>query len=447
MLLGLFVESYGRHVAAWRHPNAVPHASVTFDNFRRLAQTAERGRFDFLFIADTNNVWDNIEFYSRSDRGAVLDPLQLLAALAVTTRHIGLVATMSTTYTQPFHVARTFASLDQLSGGRAGWNLVTSMFPGETKQFSMPQQMAHGDRYARAEEFADVVLGLWSSWTDRAFVEDKASGTFFERDELRVLHHRGPHFAVRGPLNVPRSAQGRPVVVQAGSSEPGQELAARTADIVFAARQTLEQAQSFYASLKGRMAKYGRRSDQLKIMPGVFILPGRTESEAWEKYEELQALVHPQVGLSLLSTLIGGVDLSAYPVDGPVPELPATNGGQSHQRLLVDRPRRDGLTIRQLYLATVGGRGHWELVGTPAQIVDQMEERVRKGGCDGFNIMPPHPGALDDIVELVVPELRRRGLVESEYRGRTLRENLGLDRPMERHVPAASYGPQDVAAD
>lgn len=429
MKLGLFVEPYGRHIAAWRHPNARKMQGVTFANFAEMAQMAERAKFDFLFIADTNNVWEDMGFFSRSERGAVLDPLQLLAALSVVTNNIGLISTTSTTYTQPYQVARTFASLDQLSGGRAGWNLVTSMFPGEAKNFSMPKQMAHADRYARAEEFVEVVLGLWSSWDDDAFVEDKESGSFFDPEKLRILHHAGPQFSVRGPLNVPRSPQGHPVVVQAGSSGPGRDLAARTAEIVFTLQQTQDGAVAFYADLKSRLAQFGRRPDQLHVMPGVFIMVGRTEAEAREKYELLQSLVHPEVGLYLLSTLIGGFDLSAYPIDGPVPDLPPTAGGQSHQNALLDRARRDGLTIRQLYLATVGGRGHWELVGTAGQIVDQMQERVRAGGADGFTIMPPFPGALRDIIDLVLPELRRRGLFRTEYEGSTLRENLGLAIP------------------
>ncbi|WP_431283149.1 LLM class flavin-dependent oxidoreductase [Humitalea sp. 24SJ18S-53] len=429
MKLGLFVEPYGRHVAAWRHPNATRQAGVSYAHYRDMARMAEAAKFDFMFIADTNNVWENMDFYSRSNMGAILDPLQLLAALAVSTERIGLISTTSTTYTQPYHVARTFASLDQLSGGRAGWNLVTSMFPGEAKNFSMPKQMAHEDRYERAEEFVDVVLGLWSSFERDAFVEDRATGLFFDPDRLHVLHHQGKHFAVRGPLNVPQSAQGHPVVVQAGSSGPGRELAARTAEVVFTIQQTLSAAQAFYADLKSRMPKYGRRPDQLLVMPGLFIMAGRTESEAREKYEEMQSLVHPKVGLSLLSNLIGGFDLSAYDVDGPLPELPQTNGGQGHQNALVDRAIREGLTIRQLYLATVGGRGHWELVGTPEQIVDQMEERVLKGGADGFNVMPPFPGELKTIIDLVLPELRRRGLFRTEYEGTTLRDSLGFDLP------------------
>lgn len=429
MRLGLFVEPYGRHVAAWRHPNATRSAGTSYAHYRDMARLAEAAKFDFLFIADTNNVWESMDFYSRSNMGAILDPLQMLAALAVSTERIGLISTASTTYLQPYHVARTFGSLDQLSNGRAGWNLVTSMFPGEARNFSMPKQMAHGDRYGRAEEFVDVVLGLWSSWDQNAFLEDRESGLFFDPDAMRVLNHAGPHFAVRGPLNVPRSPQGHPVVVQAGSSGPGRELAARTAEVVFTIQQTLPAAQEFYADLKGRMSKYGRRPDQLLVMPGLFIMVGRTEAEAREKYAALHELVHPKVGLYLLSTLIGGFDLSGYPLDGPVPELPRTEGGQGHQNTLLDRARRDGLTIRHLYLATVGGRGHWELVGTPEGIVDQMEERVRAGGADGFNLMSPYPGGLEDIVELVLPELRRRGLFRTEYEGATLRENLGLDLP------------------
>lgn len=429
MTIGLFVEPYGRHVASWRHPGATRMAGIDFGYYRDLARLAESACLHFMFIADTNNVWADMDFFSRSDRGAILDPMQILPALSQVTSHIGLIATTSTTYTQPYHVARSFASLDQLSQGRAGWNLVTSMFAAEAQNFSTPTQMAHGDRYARAEEYVDVVRGLWSSWDDDAFLHDQDSGQFFDPDRLHILHHKGPHFAVRGPLNVPPSPQGQPVIVQAGSSGPGRDLAARTAEVVFTIQQTLPAAQAFYTDLKGRMEAFGRRPDQMHIMPGCFIMVGRTEAEAREKYEELQALVHPKVGLSLLSTLIGGVDLSAYPLDGPVPELPPTNAGQGHQAALLDRARRDGLTIRQLYLATVGGRGHWELVGTAEQIVDQMEERFRAGAADGFNIMPPFPGALQDIVDLVIPELRRRGLFHETYAGTTLRANLGLDRP------------------
>ncbi|MBB95497.1 MAG: nitrilotriacetate monooxygenase [Rhodobacteraceae bacterium] len=428
MKLGLFVEPYGRHIAAWRHPDATRDAPLSFRHFVTMAETAERGRFDFMFIADTNNVWDNMGYFSRSDRGMVLDPMQLLAALAVSTQHIGLIATTSTTYTQPFHVARTFASLDHLSGGRAGWNLVTSMFAGEAQQFGGAPHMAHADRYARAEEYVDVVRGLWNSWDEGAFVQDQESGLFFEPSGLHVLHHKGDHFGVRGPLNIPRTPQGQPVIVQAGSSEPGQNLSARTAEVVFAQQQTMVQAQTFYASLKGRMDRFGRRPEELAIMPGAFLLPAKTESEAQEKYQMLQELVHPEVGLSLLSGLIGA-DLMGADVDAPLPDLPATNGGTSHQKVLVDRARRDGLTVRQLYEATVGGRGHWELVGTPEQIVDQLEERFLAHACDGFNVMPPFPGALDDIVDMVIPELRRRGLVDEAYRGRTLRENLGMTIP------------------
>lgn len=429
MKLGLFLEPYGRHVAAWRHPQAAPLAGVNFGYYRDLARLAESAKLDFLFIADTNNVWEDMEFYARSDRGAVMDPLQLLAALAVSTEQIGLIATTSTTYTQPFHTARTFASLDQLSTGRAGWNLVTSMFAGETKNFSFATHMPHGDRYERAEEYVDVVRGLWSSWDDDAFIQDRESGLFFDPARMRVLNHVGKHFSVRGPLNVPRSAQGHPVIVQAGSSGPGRELAARTAEVVFTIQQTLPAMQDFYADLKGRLPRYGRAPEEMHIMPGCFIMVGQSEAEAREKYEALQALVHPRVGLSLLSNLIGGFDLSGYPLDGPVPELPRTNAGQGHQNTLLDRARREGLTIRQLYLATVGGRGHWELVGTAEQIADRMEERFLQGGADGFNIMPPHPGALADIAALLIPELQRRGLFRREYEGATLRQKLGLAVP------------------
>jgi FMN-dependent oxidoreductase (nitrilotriacetate monooxygenase family) len=435
MKLGAFMYPAGHHVAAWRHPDVSASATSDFAYRAAFARKAEAAKFDHIFLADGVGVGDRrTNVLSRSDEWSNgFEPVTLLSALSTVTETIGLVATASTTFHEPYNLARFFASLDQLSNGRAGWNLVTSSAELEAKNFSSLPHLAHGDRYARANEFIDVVLGLWNSWEDDAFLRDKESGRFFDPDKLHLLNHVGEHFSVRGPLNVARSRQGHPVVVQAGSSEAGQELAARTAEVVFTAQRTLQEAQGFYADLKGRLAKYGRAPEDLKILPGVFPVVGRSEAEAQDKFEQLQALIHPEIGLTLLSNYIGNFDLSAYPLDGPLPDLPVTNASQSRQKLLVDLARRENLTIRQLYLRIAGARGHWQLIGTAAQIADQLEERFLGFGADGFNVMPPTvPGGLDDFIELVIPELRRRGLFRSEYEGKTLRENLGLKFPTHR---------------
>jgi len=436
--LGAFLYFTGHHVAAWRHPLA--SSGDEFRHFADFARAAEAAKFDAVFLADSVGVrLRNLEAAShKAHTGvSVFEPLTLLSALAVVTERIGLVATASTSFTEPYNLARQFASLDQLSGGRAGWNLVTSSDQDVAHNFSHATPIRHADRYERAEEFADVVTGLWDSWEDDAFLRDRASGRYFDPAKLHVLDHRGKHFGVRGPLNVPRSPQGRPVVVQAGSSEAGKELAARTAEAIFTAQLTLEDAVAFYADVKGRLARYGRSPDDLKIMPGAFPVVGRTEAEAREKFEELQALVQPVVGLDLISGLAGGTDLSGLPVDGPLPTLPDTESSKSRQNLLIDLARRENLSIRDLYLRVAGARGHWQIVGTAEQIADQLEERFVHYGADGFNIMAPIvPGGLTDFIELVIPELRRRGLFRSEYEGRTLRENLGLQRPENRLAAA-----------
>ena len=439
--LGAFLYPSGHHIAAWRHPEAQADAGVNFRHYVRLAQTAEAARFDLVFLADgVGTRGDNVEFLSRTAHSYVaqFEPITLLSALAAVTEHVGLVATASTSFNEPYHIARKFASLDHISGGRAGWNLVTSSNEHEAKNFNRDKHFDHAERYERAIEFAEVVGGLWDSWEDDAFLRDKGQGRFFDPERRHVLDHKGHFFQVRGPLNVPRSPQGHPVVVQAGSSEAGRDLAARTAEVIFTAQQTLEDAVGFYSDVKGRLAQYGRHPDDLKIMPGVFPIVGRSESEAREKFEQLQALIDPKVGLALVSGLTGGFDLSGYPLDGPIPELPETNASKSRQLLTIELARRENLTIRQLYLRVAGARGHWQLVGTPVQIVDQLEERFVKGGADGYNVMPPVlPAGLDDFVELVIPELRRRGLFRSDYEGRTLRDNLGLRRPVNRHARAA----------
>ncbi|EGP43523.1 LLM class flavin-dependent oxidoreductase [Achromobacter insuavis] len=440
--LGAFLMQTGHHIAAWRHPDAQADAPVNFRHYAELARRAEAAKFDAIFLADSVGVRNtDLASLSRTARSDHFEPLTLLSALAAVTEKIGLIATVSTTYNEPYHVARKFASLDHISGGRSGWNLVTSSGQGEAQNFNLDEHVEHARRYARAAEFHDVVLGLWDSWEDDAFLRDKHSGQYFDPAKLHPLRHRGEHFSVRGPLNVSRSPQGRPVVVQAGASPAGRDLAARTAEVIFVAHQTFDEAQAFYRDIKGRAVEYGRDPDDIKIMPGIFPVIGRTQAEAEEKFARLQDLIHPVVGVQLLSNMIGGFDLSGYPVDGPLPDIPETNGGKSRQQLLIDLARRDNLTIRQLYLRIAGARGHQQVVGTPQSVADQLQQWFEEDGADGFNIMSPWlPGGLDDFIELALPELRRRGLFRSEYEGATLRQHLGLARPPHRAVAPVGAG-------
>jgi FMN-dependent oxidoreductase (nitrilotriacetate monooxygenase family) len=445
--LGAFLMQTGHHIAAWRHPGAQADAGSNFRHYVELAQKAEAAKFDAVFLADSVGVRNSdLSSLSRTARADHFEPLTLLAAIAALTERIGLIATVSTSFNEPFNVARKFASLDQISGGRSGWNLVTSSGTGEAQNFNRDEHFEHALRYERAAEFHDVVTGLWDSWEDDSFVRDKPSGLYFDEHKLHVLGHKGAHFSVRGPLNVARSPQGRPVVVQAGASEAGRDLAARTAEVIFVAHQTFEEAKAFYADIKGRLPRHGRHPDEVKIMPGIFPVVGRTQAEAEEKFEQLQELVHPVVGVSLLSNVIGGFDFSSLPVDAPLPELPETNGPKSRQRLLLDLARRENLSIRDLYLRIAGARGHQQVVGTPASIADQLQQWFEEGGADGFNIMAPwFPGGLDDFIELVLPELQRRGLFRTEYEGRTLREHLGLQRPVHRAHSARQAHPAAIA--
>jgi alkanesulfonate monooxygenase SsuD/methylene tetrahydromethanopterin reductase-like flavin-dependent oxidoreductase (luciferase family) len=408
MKLGAFLMAGGHHIAAWRHPDAYARAGVDLEHFIALAQMAERAHFDMVFFEDAAALRErDPRLASQAARSTSFEPLSLLAALAANTSRIGLVATASTTYNDPYGLARTFASLDQLSGGRAGWNLVTSASELEAENFVSSGLRPHAQRYARAQEFADVALALW--------------------DSVHPIDHHGAHFTVQGVLDSPRSPQGRPVMVQAGASDVGKDLAARTADVVFSAAQTLAEAQSFYADLKARLPKFGRRPDDLKIMPGVSPIVGSTTSEARAKYDALQELIPDEVGVALLASYLSIKNLSTYPLDGPLPDMPPTDGIQSRQQLIIDLGRRENLSIRQLARHFAGARGHWQLIGTPAYIADELEARFRNSAADGFNIMAPlFPGGLEDFIASVIPELRRRGLFRETYEGPTLRENLGL---------------------
>lgn len=431
--LGAFISGPGHHVAAWRHPEAQADGRFNFKHLRRVTETAERGLFDAVFLADGLAAQLRPGAEGRTAYGGGFEPVTLFSALSAVTEHIGFIATASTTYEDPYILARKFASLDLLSDGRAAWNVVTTGGPQAAGNFGLAEHPAHAKRYERAREFVEVVKGLWDSWEDDAFTLDKTTGWFYDPDKVHELNHQGAHLSVRGPLNVPRPVQGHPVIVQAGASEDGRDFAAQTAEVIFTAQQTLEDAQAFYRDLKGRLAAHGRRPEQLKIMPGVFPVVGRTEAEAKAKFQALQDLILPEVGLSLLSALAGNFDLSRYPVDGPLPELPETNNNKSRQALMFDIARKKNMTIRDLYLWVAGARGHWQIVGTPEQIADELQSWFENEAADGFNVMPPvMPTGLDDFVQLVVPELQRRGLYRCEYEGKTLRENLGLERPSNR---------------
>ncbi|WP_328681149.1 LLM class flavin-dependent oxidoreductase [Streptomyces sp. NBC_00322] len=426
--LNAFLMNAGHHDAAWRHPRTQPERITDISYFQELARTAERGRLDSLFLADGVALWGN----ARYNAVGGFEPLTLLSALAVATEHIGLIATVSTTFNEPFHVARKFASLDHISGGRAGWNIVTSGNVAEARNFGREEHLEHALRYERAAEFLDVTKQLWDSWRDDAPVVDRERGVYSEEGAVTPIDHRGTHFRVDGPLNVQRSPQGHPLLVQAGSSEDGKEFAARYAEAVFTAQQTLADGQTFYKDLKSRLAKYGRRPDQLKILPGICPVIGATEAEARALEDELTGLQVPEYGLQQLSGMLG-TDLSGLPLDGPLPELPEEqdiNGNKSRFTLVADLARREQLTIRQLIARLGGGRGHRVFAGTPEQIADQLEQWFTQGAADGFNIMPPYlPGGLDDFVDQVIPLLQDRGLFRTEYGGRTLREHYGLERP------------------
>ena len=444
MKLGAFFHPTGNHVAAWLHPEAQIDAGTNFWHYAHIAQTAERGKFDLMFVADAVAVRDgNLSALSRWPQYMVyFDPLTLLPAIAAVTKHIGVVATATTSYNEPYHIARKFASLDHISGGRAGWNVVTSSAVNEAQNFGREQHYEHGERYDRANEFVEVVKGLWDSWEDDAFIRDRSTGRYFDPTKLHALNHKGKNFSVRGPLNVARPPQGHPVLFQAGSSEAGRESAARFAEGVFTPQHTLAGAQEFYRDLKGRMARFGRPPEALKIMPGLNAIVGRTVKEAEEKHRFLQSKIHPDVGLELLSNQLDNMDLSEYDLDGPLPDIPdqvAALAGQTSMRNIVRWAREEGLTIRQIYERFAGARGQRTLIGSPIDIADDMEKWFRNYGVDGFLVHPPYlPGGLNDFVDLVIPELQNRGLFRTEYEGATLRENLGLKRPPSRYTTATT---------
>jgi len=425
MRIGLSMRYTGYHMAAWRHPDVPADGAISFRYFLDTARKAEAAKLDMIFFADGVGVRASDSpkgSLVRDSKNAELEPLTLLAAIGSHTSHIGLVATASTTYNEPFHIARKYASIDHISGGRAGWNVVTSWSQQEAWNFSRDEHLGYEERYERADEFVEVVKKLWDSWEDDAFIRDKETGIFYDESKLHMPNHKGKHFSVRGPLNSARTPQGRPIIVQAGAAEAGREIAAKNADVVYSASFNMSAAKEYYADLKSRLKKHGRTDDQLLIMPGLTTYVGKTRQEAQDKYDRLQELIDPVSGLSVLFSTLG--DLSEYDVDGPVPNV--TSGTvNSIAQGLIEMARRDNLTIRQLYkLRASGGR---QLIGTAADIVDDMEMWFREGAADGFNLCPAIlPGGVDDFVGLILPELRKRGLFRTEYESGTLRGNLGL---------------------
>ncbi len=421
------------HTAAWRYPGAWPDANFNFGHLKYLAQRLEAAKFDTFFMADHLALLNMpMEALRRSHTVTSFEPFTLLAALSQATEHIGLVATASTTFDEPFHVARRFASLDHLSNGRAGWNVVTTSNPDAALNFGLDEHMAHDERYVRAREFFDVVTGLWDSWADDAFIRDAQSGLYFDPARLRTLDHKGKYFSVRGPLHIARPVQGWPLIVQAGSSEPGKQLAAETAEAVFAAPANLQDGQRFYADVKARVERIGRHRDHVKILPAAFVVVGDTVGEAQAMRATLDALVFEESAIAALSIALG-FDATRLDLDRPLPDdLPETNDSKSGRERAIALGRREDLTARQV-AQRLGGYAGLAFVGTARTIADEMEAWLMTEGSDGFNVMFPFlPAGLEAFVDKVVPELQRRGIFRTAYEGRTLRENLGLPRPADR---------------
>jgi FMN-dependent oxidoreductase (nitrilotriacetate monooxygenase family) len=426
----------GAHAAGWRMLDSPIGTTHVFEHLAGVAQRAERAKMDAMFFADSN-LMQAAPLVERGDLAAErftrivrLEAVTLMAALSAVTSHLGLIATATTTYNEPYNLARRFATLDQISAGRGAWNLVTSQHEAEAVNYGYDEHMEHDERYARAEEFFDVCAGLWDGWDEDALVEDKETARYSDITKFHLLNHKGKYFRVKGPLNIPRSPQGRPIIAQAGASGPGKTLAARIADIIFLASSTLEDCKAFAEDVRARAVSMGRSPSDFKVMPGLIPIIGRTEAEAKEHYLQLQSLITDEQGMVALGRVAGGLDLSKYPLDGPLPDLPLSNGPQIRQKIVVDMARRENLTLRQTGRRFAEAGGHNLVWGTPQHIADYMEEWYRNDACDGFCVnFPYYPRGVEDFTSLVVPELQRRGLFRTEYEGRTLRENLGVPTP------------------
>ena len=438
--LGAFFHPTGHHVAAWLHEGSQIDAGTNFEHYVRLAQTAEQAKFDLVFLADAIATRDgNLEGLSRWPQYmAYFEPLTLLAGLAAVTKHIGLVSTATTSYNEPYHIARKFGSLDHISHGRAGWNVVTSSNASEAFNFGRDAHYGHSERYERADEFVRIVKGLWDSYDDDAFIRDRVAGRYFEPSKLHFLRHKGEHFSVRGPLNVARPPQGYPVLFQASASDTGKELAAKIAEVIFTPLHDLDKGRAFYRELKEHATRFGRSWSDVIIMPGLNPIVGRTRAEAQEKARYFQSLIHPDVGKELLSNALGGVDLSDIEIDEPLPDhIISPEDRKSNPRY--SYLFKEKLTVREMYQKYGGARGQRTVVGTANDIADQMEQWFVGGAVDGYLIQPPHlPAGLDEFIEHVIPILQERGLFRTEYEGATLRDNLGLKRPPSSYVGEAS---------
>ncbi len=426
------------HTGAWRYPGAILDANFNFPALKQFIQKLEQGKFDAFFMADHLAVLNMpTNALKRSHTVTSFEPFTLLSALATVTEHIGLIATASTTYDAPFHIARRFASLDHISGGRTGWNIVTTANPDAALNFGLEEEIEHDERYKRAREFYDVVTGLWDSFADDAFIRDVEAGVYFDPEKMHVLNHKGKYLSVRGPLNIARPIQGWPVIVQAGASNAGRQLAAETAEAVFAGVSTLEAGKEYYVDVKGRAQAIGRDPNSIKILPGALVIVGDTVADAQAKRAYLDSLVHYDSGIGSLNSALG-YDVSGFDPDGPLPDIPETNAGRSSRERVVTLAQRENLSIRQL-AQRIGSYGGLAFIGTPQAIADEMEQWLTEEGADGFNIMFPYlPEGLNDFVDQVIPELQRRGIFRKEYEGKMLRENLGLVRPVNQFFEAVA---------
>jgi FMN-dependent oxidoreductase (nitrilotriacetate monooxygenase family) len=431
--LGAFMRPAAIHTGAWRFPGADRNANFSFEQMSRSIRRLEDAKFDAFFMADHLALLNMpANALRRSHTVTSFEPFTLLSALAAQTNRIGLVATASTSFEEPYHVARRFASLDHISAGRAGWNIVTTANPDAAFNFSQGRQAQHGERYARAREFYDVVTGLWDSFADDAFVRDVESGIFFDTDRMRTLDHIGPELRVRGPLNIARPVQGWPVIVQAGASDAGRQLAAETAEVIFGNPVDMDASRTFYADVRRRMAAVGRDAATLRFLPAAFVVLGDTIEEAKGLRSYLDSLVDYESGIGSLNSMLG-FDVSSFDPDGPLPEIPETEGAKTQRERMVGLARNEGLTIRQL-AQKAGSYSGFAFIGTAASIADEMEAWLDAEASDGFNVMFPWlPGGLDAVVDKLVPELQRRSLFRREYSGRTLRDHLGLSRPGNRY--------------